>query len=161
MRKKASHSPDQAREERRLKRQAILERRSQKEARSDQKQTRTDQKLTSPKTKGKKRVSARSARRRTLLFVFLIIVLSLAGISAYRIYDLKVQETKALKLQQELEAQKARLQQELTRTNDPEYIEEQAREQLKMVNPGEVLYVIPKESEPESSQNTTKSGILP
>lgn len=95
------------------------------------------------------------------MFVFLIIILFLAGISAYRIYNLKVQETKALKLQQELEAQKARLQQELTQTNDPEYIEEQAREQLKMVNPGEVLYIIPKESEPESSQHTTKSGILP
>jgi cell division protein FtsB len=50
--------------------------------------------------------------------------------------------------------QKARLESELMTVSDKEYIEEQAREKLGMVKPGEVVYVF----EDDEAVNGDKSG---
>ena len=50
-------------------------------------------------------------------------------------------ENRALKKQQAaLEEQRDELKDELTRVEDPEYIKEQARKQLRLLNPGEILF---------------------
>ena len=49
------------------------------------------------------------------------------------------------KEQQALKQQKAELQKELENAETPENIEAQARQQLRLIKPGEVLYMFPSE----------------
>jgi len=63
-------------------------------------------------------------------------------------------ENIALKQQQEaLEKQRDELKEELKNVNDPEYIREQARKQLRLLNPGEILFIFDEE-EPETEEET-------
>jgi cell division protein FtsB len=93
------------------------------------------------------KVEAEKARRsfitgrRLILISVTVAVVFFVGSSAFRIMDLKTQEEKATELLKVKTEQKARLESELLMLNDKEYIEEQARERLGMVKPGEVVYV--------------------
>ena len=55
--------------------------------------------------------------------------------------------------QKELNDEKAALQEELKNVNDLDYIEEQARNQLKLIKPGEILYILENEGEDISDDN--------
>lgn len=139
---------DEARAERRRKRQETLQKRIKPEK--------------AQRAPVRKRTSAKAARRRAVFILFLIVLLSIASVSAWHIYTLKQQALEAERLQQTLLDEKARLELELSRTENKDYIEQQARDQLKMVMPGEILYVMPEEGQPQDeSQGTTGSGILP
>jgi cell division protein DivIC len=61
-----------------------------------------------------------------------------------------MQENQAIALADKLKNDKAKLQNELKLINTSEYLEQQARLQLKMIKPGELLYVFP---------STSKSAI--
>jgi len=61
----------------------------------------------------------------------------------FSIVNLKMQENQAIALAEKLQNDKANLQNELKLINTPEYLEQQARLQLKMIKPGELLYVFP------------------
>lgn len=83
-------------------------------------------------------------RRRTLIYTAIIVaIIAVVGMSVYNIVSLK-QEQKETKAQNEkLKEQKASLQKQLEKLDDSEYIEEQARAQLRLVMPGENIYVFP------------------
>ena len=53
---------------------------------------------------------------------------------------------------QELEQKKKELKKEKKEVIDPDYIEDQARKQLKMVKPGEILYILPDEDEKKDKE---------
>ena len=89
---------------------------------------------------------------RLILTIFIIAAIVLAAVSVKNIFSLRA-EQKALKsTNKQLLAEKAALQQELENVNDFEYIEEQARIQLRLVKPGEILYILEDEDE-ESADN--------
>jgi cell division protein FtsB len=99
------------------------------------------------KVKAAKKAEAEKARRsfitaRSLILISVTVaVVFFVGQAAFRIMDLKTQEKKAGELLKVKTEQKARLEGELLMLNKKEYIEEQARERLGMVKPGEVVYV--------------------
>lgn len=79
------------------------------------------------------------------IFVYLLmtfIVLSIAGFSVFRIIDLKMEEHQLLAQQEALIAEKERLTEQLANVNNPEFIEQEARKQLKLIMPGETLYIL-------------------
>jgi cell division protein FtsB len=81
------------------------------------------------------------AGRKIVLVCMTTFAVISVGVAAFHIMDLKGQEEKAL---QELAAkteQKARLESQLAAIQDKSYIEEQARERLGMVKPGETVYI--------------------
>lgn len=84
------------------------------------------------------------------------IIFLLAGLSVYKIIDLKLEENKLEGQRQELIKEQKKLKEELKNVNDPEYIEQQARKQLKLIMPGETLYVLPDEKDPENEGMSTK-----
>lgn len=99
----------------------------------------------------KKRRLKKTARN---LMVYLLIgagVLLLAGFSAFRILELKLEERTLLAQQQELERQKEKLTEQLAHVNDPEFIEQEARKQLKLIMPGETLYILQDEGETDGN----------
>lgn len=79
------------------------------------------------------------------LFVYLLltmVVLSIAGFSIFRIIDLKMEEHQLLAQQEALIAEKEKLKEQLANVNNPEFIEQEARKQLKLIMPGETLYIL-------------------
>ena len=86
----------------------------------------------------------------TILVVVLVLVLlmSVRGIFALRA------EQKALKEQNEaLLLEKETLKDELKNVSDKEYIEEQARIQLKLIKPGEILYILDDDKDKEENKD--------
>ena len=69
--------------------------------------------------------------------------------TARNIVGLKMEERELLQEQRDLEARKAELEEELTRVDETDYIEQQARQQLHMIKPGEILYLLPEHDEEE------------
>ena len=102
------------------------------------------------------RQAGKKARRRMVYFVVFLFIIGLVTVSAFQIITLKLTEASTMKEQQDLLNQKARLESVYSQVNSPEYIEQQARQQLKMIRPGEILYVLP-----VKETVATGGGIVP
>lgn len=102
------------------------------------------------------RQAVKKARRRMVYFIISLFIVGIIGVSVFNIASLKLAEARVLEEQQELREQKAMLESIYSQVNSPEYIEQQARHQLKMIRPEEILYVLPDKDEKEN-----KGGIVP
>lgn len=90
----------------------------------------------------KKKKKVRINRGRMALTAIVILLIVGLGMSVKNIFDLRA-EQKALAAEQEtLAVEKKSLEEELDNINDYDYIEEQARMQLKLIKPGEILYIL-------------------
>ena len=88
----------------------------------------------------KVRDAQKRRKKRLSAIAFVLVFVLLSAMWGRDIIRLKA-ENRALKKQQAaLEEQRDDLKDELTRVNDPEYIREQARKQLRLLNPGEILF---------------------
>ena len=131
------------------------------EAREERRRSRTETQSKKEKTANtenpKKKRKKKRLWRRTLIYMGIIcIIFLLAGLSVYKIVDLKLEENRLEGQKQELIKEQKKLKEELKNVNDPEYIEQQARKQLKLIMPGETLYVLPDEKDPENEGMSTK-----
>ncbi|QOX64934.1 hypothetical protein FRZ06_17065 [Anoxybacterium hadale] len=102
------------------------------------------------------RQAGKKARRRMVYFFIFLFILCLIGVSAFNIISLKLLEAKTIKEHQALLDQKDKLEKIYSQVNSPEYIEQQARQQLRMIRPGEILYVLP-----DKDAKKDKGGIIP
>jgi len=75
-----------------------------------------------------------------LLLVVIAVLANYGPISSY--YDAKARLDKASQAIAELEVQKSRLQAELGRLSEAEYLESLARQDLAYTRPGEELYIV-------------------
>lgn len=88
----------------------------------------------------------RRKKRRTILLIVLAFAL-LATMCGRDIVRLKA-ENRALKKQHAaLEKERDELKEELKSTSDQEYIRDQARKQLRLLNPGEILFTFDDEED--------------
>ena len=85
-------------------------------------------------------------RRRTVYIVVIVLLLAITAWMARSVVELKMEQKELEAKQQQLEQRKEELKEKKKKINDKDYIEEQARQQLKMIKPGEILYVVPDES---------------
>ncbi|MEE3362631.1 MAG: septum formation initiator family protein [Anaerovoracaceae bacterium] len=91
---------------------------------------------------------AKMTRERAILYTVVIcIVAALIAWSGIRIYKVESEKAALLQEQQQLTKEKKELREELKKVNDLDYIENQARDKLKMVMPGETLYVLPEDKD--------------
>ncbi len=79
---------------------------------------------------------------RLVLSLIVLFLLIGCAFSIKKIVTLHIEKSHLEKTQKELEQKKDDLNAELKNVNELDYIEEQARKQLKMIKPGEVLYVL-------------------
>lgn len=100
------------------------------------------------------RRKAKNIRRRILSFVILGIILMAVGFQGIKIHSLIQEKEALLEVQQDLIKERAQCKEELSNVNSVEYIEQQAREQLKLIMPGEILYIFPKIEEDTEEGNT-------
>jgi cell division protein FtsL len=81
--------------------------------------------------------------RRGLVLALIVFALSAMSVYPLRQYVIQQQRIGQLEAKQEaLNAEVARLEQEKARLQDPEYVEQLAREELQMAKPGEDTYVM-------------------
>ena len=99
----------------------------------------------------RRRASAARRRRKRVLSVLaaigvFVLLVTLFGRDIVRLKA----ENRALRKQQiALEKQRDELKEELKNANDQEYIREQARKQLRLLNPGEILFTFEDENADE------------
>ena len=102
-------------------------------------------------------------RKTVMLIVFIAVFVLLATMCGKDIVRLKAENIALKKQQAELEKQRDELKEELKNVNDPQYIREQARKQLRLLNPGEILFTFDdgeeteKTDEPEDGEKTEKA----
>ena len=82
-----------------------------------------------------------SRQQKQILAAVCIIVLLFSFTYVRKIIKLKVQQKELIKQQEQLIAERDRLKAKLKNVNNSEYIAEQARKQLRLVNPDEILFV--------------------
>lgn len=99
------------------------------------------------KVKAPARISGRQKskhlRRKTVYMLIILMIIAAVAMQVFHIVSLN-KEKKDLELaRQDLQKERARLEEELNNVNSREYVEQQARQQLKLIMPGEILYVFP------------------
>ena len=96
-------------------------------------------------TRGKRAIRRSKTRRKIITGITIAIIVLLVFLLVFNIISLKKEQYDTKKEQQALKQQKAELQKELENAETPENIEAQARQQLRLIKPGEVLYMFPSE----------------
>ncbi|NLY71693.1 MAG: hypothetical protein GX076_08490 [Clostridiales bacterium] len=97
-----------------------------------------------------RRKKAKVFRRRLIYGGIFIVIALIIGASVYNVLSLKLEEARAISELESLYEEKARLEEELSHIDSKEYIEQRARDELRMIYPGEVLYVVTEDDEKEN-----------
>lgn len=91
------------------------------------------------------RKAAKNRRRLLIYAAVIIFVIAAVSVSAVEIISLEKEKAQLAAEQAELTKQLEAAKDELANTDDPDYIEQQVREKLNMVYPGEIIYMSPDE----------------
>lgn len=89
------------------------------------------------KTKKRKRIK----KGHIIFSVIVVYLLVFFSYQTFKIVSLKKQEKQQSQKLEELKETKESYQQQLDQVNSPDFIEKIARENLRMIKPGEILYV--------------------
>lgn len=84
--------------------------------------------------------------------VALLISLGVVILYAYNVMTVEMNQKQVESEHEALLLEKARLEEELNHVMDPRYIEQQARTQLRMIYPGEILYILPDKPEDKNGE---------
>lgn len=90
-------------------------------------------------------------KRLTLLGIVLVFVL-LFTMCGREIFRLKAENYALKRQQQELREERDRLAEELKKVGDKEYIKDQARKQLRLLDPGEIMFVFEDDETAENEE---------
>jgi len=105
-----------------------------------ERKTRKRKKTSAPMTARRKKKIVRNRIRLLIIAAILVVVF---GVSIYKIISLNVERIKLRNEQTKLLEQKKEYKKESENVNSLEYVEKKAREDLKLVLPGEIIYSIP------------------
>ncbi len=108
------------------------------------------QKRKAPAGKPTRRQVIKSLRRKLVYGMIFVVIALIIGASVYNVISLKMEEAAAEEQLSALEAEKEALEEELSHVGSNDYIEQQAREQLRMIMPGETLYVLREKDKEEN-----------
>lgn len=95
---------------------------------------------------------------KTLIIIFVILLSFVAVKGAISCFELKAQQKEVEQKYASLLSEKEELEETLKYINTPEYVEKTARDMLKMVMPGEILYVLKDEDTSRSSGKDENTG---
>lgn len=97
----------------------------------------------------RKKKKVRINKGRVFLLALTLVLIIAVGMSVKNIFDLRAEQKELTEINQKLAEEKSQLKEELKNVNDYDYIEEQARIQLKLIKPGEIMYIL----DEDASQN--------
>jgi cell division protein DivIC len=123
--------------------QRLQKRRSEKDEEERERTAGNDRRI-----KRKRALRKKQSRRRLLIAAITTVLLIVLCASVINIVKLKNEQSDALKKQEQLQSEQKQLKKDLQNINDEQSIEDKAREKLKLIKPGETIY-IPDESTDE------------
>ena len=132
-------------------------RKKRQEKRQKQQQRAAKQAEAAEKKPVRAAARARQRRRKIIVAAIALAFIAAIGMSIFNIVSLKAEQKEALEQQKQLQQEKEELQQQLENSSDPDYIEEEAREQLRLVDPGEKIYVVPSVGDTKEEEKTSES----
>ena len=91
--------------------------------------------------KRKRAMRKKKSRQRLLIVAVTVVLIIVLSASVINIIKLKNEQSDALKKQEQLKTEQQQLEKELKSINDEKNIEDKAREKLKLIKPGETIYV--------------------
>lgn len=145
--------------------QDLLEREDQSAEQRERREIRRQKQEDKTKMKDSARERRAKTRRKTLLVLVVLVAVAAAWTarSLQRMVVLTRERAQVQAQLDELEKRRSELENELLMVNSDEYVEQQARSQLHMIKPGEVLYIVPNnteysmpEEEPEAEEEEAK-----
>ncbi|MBR0399199.1 MAG: septum formation initiator family protein [Mogibacterium sp.] len=98
----------------------------------------------------------RLAKKRRTVILLIIILALLMTMCGREIVRLKAENIALKKQQKELEEEREKLNEELKKSRDRDYVEEKARDQLRLLNDGEILFLFDDDSSADKSKETEK-----
>lgn len=96
--------------------------------------------------------------QKTMIIVFVIVLIFVVIKGVISFVELKSQQKEVEAKYESLVSEKEELENTLEYINTPEYIEKAARDMLKMVMPGEILYVLKDENGNTPGENSSSEG---
>ncbi len=96
-------------------------------------------------TRGKMAIRRKRNRRRLMVGIFVVFVIGVVGFSIGNIISLKSEQAAVRKEAEELKQEKEKLEKQIDNISDLENLEDEARNQLRLIMPGEKLYMFPEE----------------
>lgn len=102
--------------------------------------------------------------KKLIYIVIIIISFAIINSSVRSIYDLSQKKHVVIQTKEELEKERnenARLRDQLAQVKRQDFVEEEARNKLFLVQPGETLVVLPTPTEQEGENDTQKKTDLP
>ncbi len=136
-------------EQARKERQERLERRRQaRPPKPDPEETKTAETAApSSARQSRRRVMMRRRKRLSKAFVVAVcaVLFALLSVSVGQIILLEHDLHQAKKQQEEYKEEKKQMEKDMQEINDLDYLEEQARDQMRLIMPGETLYIFPED----------------
>ena len=129
--------------------EARRERREKREKAA--KKAKTEKRAKAEEKNASARKKVQRSRRRLIYAAIIFIIIAAVSVSAFKIISLLHEKSRLEKERDRLTSLKERLEQELESVNSPEYIEQQARSHLRLIKPGEILYILPDADDGEKS----------
>lgn len=98
--------------------------------------------------------------KRTIMIVFIVLLIFIVIRGAFEIFSLNRQEKETKILLEEKREEKEKLEKKKEYMNSDTYIEQAARDLLKMVKPGEILYVMKDDGEKNNTGSSKKQDSV-
>lgn len=93
-----------------------------------------------------KGIKYRINKERLITLIIVVALIFSVAVSVKKIIILKEEKNHLKETNQSLKKEKEKLDEEFKNVNDSNYIEEQARIQLKLIKPGETLFILDEDS---------------
>lgn len=135
-------------EEARRKRQ---EKRKKQQIRSQQ-----QEEMAQKRAAVKSRVKAGRRKKHITYAVIILAIIAAIGVSAINIISLKAEYNEALAEKEQLTEQKESMEQQLKDSTKDKYVEKEARQQLRMVKPGETVFMVPNQDTENKATESDK-----
>lgn len=114
---------------------------------------RNEQAGTAANNSGHRKRRIKFNKGRLILAGIIIVLIAVIGVSVKNIFDLRAEQAELKKTHRDLLKTERSLEEELKNVNDLDYVEEQARIQLRMIKPGEILYIMDDEEAVNSKED--------
>ena len=105
-----------------------------------------------------RRKKYRINKLRLSLSAIILILVIMVSVSIKNVISLRIEQGQLKSQNVELKDQKTKLKEEFKSINNLDYIEEQARIQLKLIKPGETLYILKDKNEKNGDSSASSSS---
>jgi len=105
-------------------------------------------------TRGKMAIRRNRNRRRLMVAIIVVFSIAMVGFSFMHVISLKKEQAEINQQHEALLEEKKALEKQLSEINNKENIEDEARNQLRLIMPGEKLYMFPEEIMNKDKDNT-------